>query len=308
MTRVHVFEPVRGPGTDEDVRDATGSPQGTPGRVPNHVHERPEGRDAGCGRAGRRSRDRRRAGPLTSADVAALIDEYQRTGDRSIRNRVVESRLEVADHQVVRFSRSVGVSPDDLRQTALVAMIRAVDRFDSSRGVTFRTFASRTIEGELKRHLRDRAWTVRPPRQAQELHLRVRRASEELCQRLGRAPTIREIADDLATEVDRVREAMRAGQARTASGLEAPGQDGEETSSLVNLLGQLDDGYGSVDDRLVVHDAVEALDDRQQLVLRLRYVDELTQPEIAEEVGLSQSYVSRILRCSLEQLRSGLAA
>lgn len=237
-----------------------------------------------------------------------MIDEYQRTGDRSLRNRVIESRLDVADHQVARFSRSVGASAEDLRQTALVAMIRAVDRFDSSRGVTFRTFASRTIEGELKRYLRDRTWTVRPPRQAQELHLQVRRSADELSQRLGRSPSIGEISAELACGVDRVREALAAGQARRATGLDAPGPDGEESTSLSRTIGSVDAGYRVVEDRIELRDAVAGLDDRQRLVLRLRYLDELSQPEIAEEIGLSQSYVSRILRGSLEQLRVDLAA
>lgn len=266
----------------------------TPGEVQGHVHD------------GRRHRHTAEA--LTPADVAALIDEYQRTGDRRIRNRVVESRLDVADHQVRRFSRSVGVSSEDLRQTALVAMIRAVDRFDSSLGVTFRTFASRTIEGELKRYLRDRTWSVRPPRQAQEFHLRVLRSSEDLCQRLGRSPTVGEIAEDLAIEVDRVREAMEAGQARNASRLDPSGTDDVALPSLMRVLGEVEPGYGVVDRRLVLRDAIAELDDRQRLVLRLRYVDELTQPEIAEKVGLSQSYVSRLLRGSLDRIRSGLAA
>jgi RNA polymerase sigma-B factor len=253
---------------------------------------------------GRRNRSRR----LSSDEVVALIEEYQRTGDRHLRNRVVEAHLHVADHHVSRFSRSVGAASDDLRQTALLAMIRAVDRFDTRIGVTFRTFASRTIEGELKRYLRDRAWTVRPPRRAQELHLRVRRVSEDLAQELGRPPTVREVAAELDTEVDNVLEAMEAGQARSATGLDAPGPDGEDSSSLGRLLGAVDPAFGEVDERAVLRDAVATLDERQQLVLHLRYVEELSQPEIAEEVGLSQSYVSRLLRGSLEQIRSELVS
>ncbi len=241
-------------------------------------------------------------------DAAELITEYQRTGDRRLRNRVVEAHLHVADHHVLRFSRSAGAAADDLRQTALVAMVRAVDRFDPGLGVSFRTFASRTIEGELKRYLRDRSWIVRPPRRAQELHLQVRRSSEELSQRLGRAPTVAEIADDLDVAEDDVLEAMEAGQARSGTGLEAPGPDGEASSSLVRMLGAIDPSFGNVDDRMVLRDAVAGLDERQQLVLHLRFVEELSQPEIAEEVGLSQSYVSRLLRGSLARLRSELLA
>lgn len=251
-----------------------------------------------------------RHGPeaMSSDEVASLVDEYRRTGERRLRNRVVEAHLWVADHHVARFARSAGGASDDLRQTALLAMVRAVDRFDPSIGVTFRTFASRTIEGELKRYLRDRAWTVRPPRRAQELHLQVRRRSEELTQRLGRAPTVREVAADIGAEVDHVLDAMEAGQSRSAAGLDAPGADGEASSSLGRLLGELDPGYADADDREVLRDAVATLDERQQLVLHLRYVEELSQPEIAEEVGLSQSYVSRLLQGSLDQIRAELVA
>ena len=296
VTWVVVFEPIVGSGMDPHVRDAAVS-------APRTVD--------GTGQRGLRSGRRARGaadGGLTPADVATLIDEYQRTGDRRIRNRVIESRLDVADHQVNRFSHAVGVSAEDLRQTALVAMIRAVDRFDSSLGVTFRTFASRTIEGELKRYLRDRAWTVRPPRRSQELYLQVQRSSEELSQRLGRPPTIQEIAGELATEVDRVRDAMEAGRARTATGIDAPGPDGEEHSSPSRTLGVPDVGYDTVEDRMILRRAVSTLDDRQRLVLRLCYSDGLSQPEIAAALGLSQSYVSRLLRGSLEQIRSELVA
>jgi RNA polymerase sigma-B factor len=248
-----------------------------------------------------------RSGRPSAAETSELIASYQRTGDRRLRNQVVEAHLEVADHHVSRFSRSLGVSADDLRQTALMAMIRAVDRFDTALGVSFRTFASRTIEGELKRYLRDRSWVVRPPRRSQELHLQVRRSTEELAQRLGRTPTVGEVSSDLDVEPDRVLEAMEAGQARSATALEAPGPDGEESSSLGRLLGAIDPSYGAVDERVELQRAVAELDERQQLVLHLRFVQDLSQPEIAEEVGLSQSYVSRLLRGSLDRLRSELA-
>jgi RNA polymerase sigma-B factor len=248
------------------------------------------------------------AGPDPVEDAAELIAEYQRGGDRRIRNLVVEAHLHVADHHVMRFSRSAGAAADDLRQTALVAMVRAVDRFDPTMGVSFRTFASRTIEGELKRYLRDRSWIVRPPRRSQELHLRVRRAGDELSQRLGRPPTVSEVAGEVDVSDEEVLEAMEAGQARTGIGLEAPGPDGEASSSLARLLGAIDPSFGAVDDGMVLRAAVAGLDERQQQVLHLRFVEELSQPEIAEEVGLSQSYVSRLLRGSLDRLRSELLA
>lgn len=244
----------------------------------------------------------------TGTDIHKLIAEYQRTGDRRIRNQVVEAHLHVADHHVNRFSRSVGAAADDLRQTALMAMIRAVDRFDTTLGVTFRTFASRTIEGELKRYLRDRAWVVRPPRRAQELNLRVRRRSDEMAHELGRGPSVAELSADLDVGQDEVLEAMEAGYARTATGLDAPGPGGEESSSLARLLGAIDPSYDTVDERMLLTRAIEGLDDRQRLVVHLRFVEELSQPEIAHQVGLSQSYVSRLLRTSLNQMRAVLTS
>lgn len=240
-------------------------------------------------------------------EEAALFEEYRRNGDRRVRNRIVESHMDVAEHHVARFSRSSGVSADDLRQTALLAMIRSVDRFDPAFGTSFRTFASRTIEGELKRFLRDRTWAVRPPRRVQELHLRTRQAAEELTHRFGRPPTVGEVAAELGVDVSSVLHAMEAGHARRASGLEASPTGGDGSCVPLRELGSPDPGYANVEDRAVLRAAVAHLDDRERQVLRLRFVEELTQPEIAQRVGLSQSYVSRLLRGGIEHLRSDLS-
>ena len=185
---------------------------------------RPDGRRSGTGRRGRSAR-RCAAAELTAEEVGALVDEYHRSGDRLLRNQVVEAHLWVAEHQVRAVRHAAGASVEDLRQTALLAMIRAVDRFDPSRGVTFRTFAARTIEGELKRFLRDRSWAVRPPRRAQELNLIVRRRTDELAQSRGRSPTVGEVSASLDVPVDDVLAALEAGRARSAVGLSAPARD-----------------------------------------------------------------------------------
>ncbi len=243
---------------------------------------------------------------LDAEEIRSLFRQYRETDSRAVRNRLVEAHLHLADYHVNRFARSSGVSSDDLRQTAYLGILRAVERFDADKGVAFRTFASRTIEGELKRHLRDRAWSVRPPRRAQELHLQLRRVSDELAQRLGRSPTLNELAEEVGASTESVLEAMEAGQARTATGLDAPGATGTEDSSLSRLLGALDPAYRSVDQRMELGEALSSLDERERLVLELRYVDELSQPEIAETIGVSQSYVSRILRATLSRLRAQL--
>lgn len=244
------------------------------------------------------------AGP---AEVDQWFREYRTSGSRSVRNRLVEAHLHLADHHVARFSHSSGVSSDDLRQVALIAVLHAVERFDPDRGVSFRTFASRTIEGELKRHLRDRSWSVRPPRAVQELSLRVRSVSEELAHALGRAPTVDEIAEAADVTSDDVLEALEAGQARTAAPLDAPQRPGNEDSSLARLLGALDPGYRAVEEHDVLNTALTTLGRREQQVLRMRFVEELSQPEITDRIDVSQSYVSRLLRATLAQLKSELS-
>ena len=268
---------------------------------------RPDGRRSGTGRRGRSAR-RCAAAELTAEEVGALVDEYHRSGDRRLRNQVVEAHLWVAEHQVRAVRHAAGASVEDLRQTALLAMIRAVDRFDPSRGVTFRTFAARTIEGELKRFLRDRSWAVRPPRRAQELNLIVRRRTDELAQSRGRSPTVGEVSASLDVPVDDVLAALEAGRARSAVGLSAPARDAVGRRPILERIGAPDPALASVDDRCLVQSAVDGLDLRERQVLQLRFVDDLSQPEIAEVVGVSQSYVSRLLRSGLDRMREQLVS
>lgn len=248
-----------------------------------------------------------RSSEPTAAEIQGWFRDYRRTRERTLRNRLVEAHLHLTEYHVRRFARGSGVAEDDLRQTALLAVLRAVERFDPDKGVAFRTFASRTIDGELKRHLRDRSWSVRPPRRAQELHLQLRRAGEQLTQELNRAPTVAELAEAAGVSTDDVLEALEAGQARTATGLDAPAPGGDEDSSLSRLLGALDPGFHAVEERDELTAALASLGPREQQVLHLRFVEELSQPEIAERIGLSQSYVSRLLRSTLAQLRDELA-
>ncbi len=166
--------------------------------------------------------------------------EYRRTGDRRLRNRIVEEHLTVADYYVNRYARSAAASAEDLHQTALLAIVRAVERFDPDLGVSFKTFASRTVEGELKRYLRDRSWSVRPPRRAQELHLDARRVGEELTHQLGRTPTVAEMAGALEVSEEHVLEALEAGQARSATGIDAPAGGNEDAPTLAQSMGHTD--------------------------------------------------------------------
>jgi RNA polymerase sigma-B factor len=243
---------------------------------------------------------------LRDPPVAEWFVEYRRTGDRRLRNQLVEHHLHVADYFVKRYSRR-GVPSDDLRQLALMAIIHAVDRFDPEMGVAFSTFASRTIEGEMKRYFRDRTWSVRPPRRAQELHLELRRTDEELTHKLGRAPTITELATALDVSEDHVLEALEAGVAHQATSLDQPAPGDEDGAPRSDrLLSSTDGGFLRVDHEMIVNDLIADLPDREREIIYLRFFENLTQPEIAERVGVSQSYLSRILRRTLLDLKARL--
>lgn len=246
------------------------------------------------------------SGDLRDPPVAEWFVEYRRTGDRRLRNQLVEHHRHVAEYFVKRYSRR-GVPTDDLRQLALMAIIHATERFDPEMGVAFSTFASRTIEGELKRYFRDRTWSVRPPRRAQELHLELRKVDEELTHRLGRSPTIAELSTALDVSEDHVLEALEAGVAHQATSLDQPAPGDEDGAPRSDrLLATHDVGYGRVDHEIIVRELMEDLPERERTIIYLRFFENLTQPEIAERVGVSQSYLSRILRKTLLDLKNRL--
>ena len=221
--------------------------------------------------------------------------------DTAARNRLVEEHADLAEHFARRYSGR-GLARDDLRQMALLAMVKAADRFEPARGVAFATFASRTIDGELKRQFRDRSWSVRPPRALQELHLTLRKVDEELTQELGRHPRLDELAERLEVGEEDVLEALEAGAAHRADSLDAPLGDGERTAS--DKLGEGDVGFGRAEGRMIVEDLLATLPERERTILELRFYDNLSQEEIAERIGVSQSYLSRLLRRTLLDLRA----
>lgn len=231
---------------------------------------------------------------------SATFEEYQRTGSRRVRNALVEANLELVDYYVTRYGRGQ-VEGDDVRQQAFMALIKAVERFDPEVGVTFKTFANRTIEGELKRLLRDKSWSVRPPRSLQELAVRVRRVEPELTQELGRTPRVEEIAERTDESVDRVLEALSTGGAFRADSLDMPIGDGSITkgATITGETGDMTDVTRQVD----IERLLDGLDDRDQEIVRLRFVERRSQQEIADQLGVSQSYLSRLLRQTLETLR-----
>ncbi len=245
--------------------------------------------------------------PPHTTPVLDQFRELRTTGSRRLRNELVELHLDIAEFYVKRYGGR-GVPTDDVRQVALIAILAAVERFDPDVGVAFRTFASRTIEGELKRYFRDRTWTVRPPRRSQELHLQLRRSDELLAQALGRPPTVEELAKEVGATVDHVLEALEAGGAHHAASIDhSPGGDVSATVGAERIVSErAEDSFAAVDHRLLLSEVLEGLPERERMVIELRFFQGLSQPEIADRIGVSQSYLSRILRKTLARLRTEL--
>jgi RNA polymerase sigma-B factor len=231
---------------------------------------------------------------LEQADFA----ELRRAGDPRLRDRLVEEHLWLARHCARRFSGR-GESADDLIQVANLALVKAVDRFDPTFHVRFTTFAVPTIIGELRRHFRDRTWSMRVSRRLKDLHLELKAASEQLAHDLGRAPSVDELADALDCTPEDVLEALEAGAAYRATSLTA-GLGSEEGEEMVP--GAPDDELEDTSVRVLVQQALGSLPERERRVVYLRFYLGLTQSEIAEEIGVSQVHVSRILRSTLAQL------
>jgi RNA polymerase sigma-B factor len=234
---------------------------------------------------------------------AALFVEFHRTGDRRQRDRLIEMNIGLAEAVARRFGGR-GERHDDLLQVALLGLLKAVERFDPERGLAFSSFATPTIEGELKRHFRDRRWAVRVPRRLQELMLEVNQSVAGLTHQHGRSPTIDEIAVDTRLSTEDVLEALEAGRAIVASPIETPEREGAG-AGVIDRLGSVDEGLEEVEQRIIVSKLLESLPEREREIVVLRFYGGLTQSEIAERFGVSQMQVSRILARTLDRLRAG---
>lgn len=241
---------------------------------------------------------------LEEDDELALFREYGASGERAIRNALVERYIGLAVHISKRYRRPG--NEDDIRQAAMIGLVKAVNRFDPDFGSSFVTFAGTTIDGELKRYLRDHTWVVRVPRSAKELHLLVRRAAEELHQRQGRSPSVAEISAHLSVSRDDVLRGLSASAAYDVGTIDA-GTDGEGfQADRSGALAADEAGFGRVVDVHTVASLLERLSEREQEIVRLRFHEERSQAEIAEMMGISQMHVSRLLRRSFELMRSWL--
>ncbi len=225
--------------------------------------------------------------------------QYAATRDPVLRDELITAHLGLAQHLARRFANR-GEPLDDLVQVASIGIVKSVDRFDPGRGVEFSTFAARTILGELKRHFRDKGWAVRAPRRIQELYLEIGQATGELAQKLGRPPTMDELAEATGATVEAVIEATEAGSGYRTASLDAPSRD-ERSGS--DTLGVEDRSFEDVDNRALLTPAFASLPEREQVILQLRFVSGLTQSEIAARIGVSQMHVSRLLTASLRKLR-----
>ena len=235
------------------------------------------------------------------AGFAADSTEFQRQQDK-----IVERCLPLADHIARRFEGR-GEPRDDLVQVARVGLVNAVVRFDVEAGSDFVSFAVPTIMGEVRRHFRDNSWSVKVPRRLKELHLRLGTATAELSQRLGRAPTATELASELGMERDEVVEGLVAGSSYNTLSIDtAGGSDDDGARAIADTLGDVDVGLDRIEDREALRPLLEALPERERMVLVLRFFESMTQTQIADRVGISQMHVSRLLAKSLARLRDQL--
>ncbi|WP_433385292.1 SigB/SigF/SigG family RNA polymerase sigma factor [Micromonospora sp. KLBMP9576] len=248
--------------------------------------------------------DETRASELTAA-LAAMPEDHP--GRPALRARVIEAWLPLANHLAFRYTGR-GEPNGDLAQTAALGLIKAVDRFDASRGVDFAGFAIPTILGEIKRHFRDRTWNIRVPRRLQELRLRISEANGTLTQTLNRAPTVADIAAHLDVTEEEVLEGLEGARAYNAVSLSTPIGDGESATELGDTLGAEDGEFELAELRVSLGPALATLDEREQKILTLRFYGNLTQSEIATRVGVSQMHVSRLLARALGKLRGQLEA
>lgn len=224
--------------------------------------------------------------------------------DASAREELVVRHRPLASYLARKFVGR-GEALEDLEQVAILALLKAIDRFDPSRDVRFSTFATVTIVGELKRHLRDRGWSVRVPRQLQEMAVRITRELPELWQELGRSPTVREIAGRIDASEDDVLEAMDAAQAYTTESLDQPSGEGDLTPAA--SLGATDERLEQMEGWATVAPLIERLGERERRILYLRFFEDRTQSEIAAELGISQMHVSRLLSQVLTFLRENVS-
>ena len=233
-----------------------------------------------------------------------LLRRYHVEGDLAAREQLIEQYLSLVRSLARRYAYR-GEQLEDLVQIGSIGLIKAIDRFDIERGVELTTYATPNIIGEIKRHFRDKGWSVRVPRGLQELNVKLSRLVEELTVQLGRSPTIPELAKASGAEEELVLEALESGRAYSSVSLSTglgAGDDEDELDPL-ETIGTEEPGYQISEEWAVLEPGLRALDERERTILHLRFFDGLTQSQIAQQVGISQMHVSRLIRRALEKIR-----
>jgi RNA polymerase sigma-B factor len=233
----------------------------------------------------------------------ALFRRWQRDGDPAAREALVERFAPFTRNLARRYSRS-SEPYEDLVQVAMLGLLKAIDRYDLERGHSFQSYAVPTILGEMRRYFRDSGWAVHVPRGSQERALKVRSAHELLMEERGHAPTVDELAEYLSLEAEEVLDALQVLNGYETASLDAPRPGAPENASFADSIGEDDAHYERVELGLTVASGLRELDARERDILRMRFVEDLTQTQIAAAVGISQMQVSRLLRRSLDRLRT----
>ena len=247
---------------------------------------------------------RRRSGEL----FAVLRDPGSGEARRAAaRDDLVHLHLSLVEHCARRF-RNRGEPFEDLVQVGTIGLIKAVDRFETDRGVEFSTYATPTVIGEIKRHFRDKGWAIRVPRRLQELRMQIGGATGELTQKLGRSPTPRELAEVIGCTVEEIMEGIESSHAYATLSLDASDDNDDGPPAMLASLGVEDANIEHVEVRESIKPLLEGLGEREKRILLLRFFKNMTQSQIAEEIGVSQMHVSRLLTRTLAQLRTSLEA
>ena len=242
----------------------------------------------------------------SAALFARLRDETADAAEReAAREGLVHLHLPLVEHCARRF-RNRGEPLEDLVQVGTIGLLKSVDRFDLERGVEFSTYATPTIIGEIKRYFRDKGWAIRVPRRLQELRMQIGGTSAELTQSLGRSPTPRELAEAIGCSVEEILEGIESSNAYSTLSLDAGDSDEDGPAAMLDAIGVDDENLEHVEIRESIKPLLDRLDAREKRILLLRFFKNMTQSQIAEEIGVSQMHVSRLLSRTLEQLRTSL--
>ncbi len=245
---------------------------------------------------------------MVRLDDKILLRKYHEEGDLAAREKLIEQYMSLVRSLARRYSYR-GEQLEDLVQIGAIGLIKAIDRFDLDRGVELTTYATPNIIGEIKRHFRDKGWSVRVPRGLQELNVQLSRLVESLTVQFGRSPTIPELAKAAGVEEEAVLEALESGRAYSSLSLSvgSGGGDGDEDLDPMESIGTEEHQFEVSEDRAVLAPGFRVLDDRERKILQLRFFDGLTQSQIAQQVGISQMHVSRLIRRSLQKIREEIA-